>query len=134
MDKKWSGIPISTGIGALISLAVTLTGSAILSSLILAEKVGEGSIAVGSVVIQLLAAIIGSWCATMISKQQRLQTALLSGVGYYLLLLATTAMLFDGQYKGVGITALVIFAGCCFVLLISGKNSSKRRWSKKAYR
>ena len=134
MDKKWTGLPISAGIGTLISLLVTLAGSAIVTWLIITEKAGEGSIAVASVVIQLLASIIGAWCAVAVSKQQRLQAVLLSGVGYYLVLLATTALFFGGQYKGLGITALIVFAGCGLVVLISGKNSSKKRWSKKAYR
>ena len=134
MDKKWSGLPISAGIGALISLLVTLAGSAIISSLIITEKVGEGSIGFASVVIQLLAAIIGAWCAVIISKKQRLQVALLSGAGYYLMLLAATALFFGGQYTGLGITALIVFAGCGLVVLITGKNSSKKRWSQRAYR
>ena len=134
MNKKWFGIPICAGIGMLISLTVTLIGCAIMSSLILAEKLGEGSVAASTVVIRLLASIVGAWIATMISKQQRLQVALLSGVLYYLALLATTALSFGGQYQGLGISALIVFAGCGLVILISGKNSEKKRWSKKAYR
>lgn len=134
MNKKWTGLPIGAGIGTLISMLMTLAGSAIISWLIVSEKVGEGSVSVAAMMIQLLAATIGSWCAVAISKQQRLQTALITGVGYYLVLLATTAMFFGGQYKGMGITALIVFAGCGLVALISGKTSSKKRWSKKAYR
>ena len=134
MDKKWTCIPISAGIGTLISLAVTLAGSAMVSSLILGEKMGEGSIVVGTVVIRLLAAIVGACCAVAISKQHRLQVALLAGAGYYLVLLATTALFFGGQYQGIGISALIVFAGCGLVILISGKKSGKRKWSNKAYR
>ena len=134
MDKKWTGIPISAGIGTLISLAVTLAGSAIVSSLIMGQKIGEGSMVACSMLIKLLAAIIGSWCAVAISKQQRLQVALLSSAGYYLVLLATTALFFGGQYTGLGISALIVFAGCGLVILISGKKSGKRKWSKKSYR
>ena len=126
-------VPIGLATGALVSIVVTFVGSAALSWLVLSEKVGEQGIGYGSMSILLIAAILGAWTAVASIQKQRLQMCVLSGLIYYLLLLAITALFFGGQYTGMWVTALVILIGVLIVAFFPNK-SGKMKFRKRPYR
>lgn len=128
------GIPAGVGLGALISLLITLVGAALVSYLIAAEKIGEGTIGFSALIILSVAAAIGAWCAVSVVKRLRLQVSMMSGGSYYLILLALTALFFGGQYEGMGVSALIILAGCALVALIPSKSGKIFRKKKRSYR
>lgn len=138
MNKKVTGrafaIPVGLGIGALISLLVTLAGAAFLSYLITAELMGEGTIGFASMIIMGIATVVGALGAVGLVKRLRLQVCMMTGGCYYLLLLAMTALFFGGRYQGMGVSALVILAGCALVAFIPVKSGYSRKRSKMAYR
>ena len=136
--KKVSGaamtIPAGLGIGLLVSMVITLAGAAAASHLVASEKIGEGSIGFAAMIILALASVMGAWCAISLVKRQRLQVCMMAGGCYYLTLLAITALLFGGQYQGMGVTAIVIAVGCSLVALLPNKIGSKIKTKKRAYR
>ena len=128
------GIPAGLGIGALISLLTTLAGAALVSYLVAAEKIGEGTIGVSAMIILAVAAAVGAWCAVCVVKRLRLQVCMMTGACYYLSLLALTALFFGGRYQGMGISALIVLGGCTLVALIPSKNGQFFKKGKRAYR
>lgn len=127
-------IPAGLGISLLVSMIITLAGAAAASHLIASEKIGEGSIGFAAMVILAIAAIMGAWCAISLVKRLRLQVCMMAGGCYYLTLLAMTALLFGGQYQGMGVTAIVILAGCAVVAFFPTKMGGNRKHKKRAYR
>ena len=123
----------AAGIGAGGSMIVTLALTALAASFVQREIVGETSQDALSAGILVLSAICGSLLAVSITEYRRLVVCLSAGAVYFLLLLSCTAMLFDGAYSHVGITALAILGGCGAVILLAlnaGKRSSARRRTK----
>ena len=138
MNKKVKGItmgvPVGLAIGVLISLIITLAGTALASYLLVKEKIGEGTIGFAAILILSIAAIIGALCAVSVVKRLRLQVCLMTGAGYYLSLLALTALFFGGRYQGMGISALIVLGGCALVAFIPTKSGQFFKKKKRAYR
>lgn len=139
-NRKVSGraksIPAGLGIGLAISMVITLFGSLIIAILLDSQNMQEQSIGYGSMVLLLLSSAAGAVTAATTVKRQLLPVCMLSGSCYYAALLAITALFFGGQYQGMGVTALMILAGCgtVAVILARGKRSGSRHHKKTAYR
>ena len=127
-------IPAGLGIGLLISLLLTFGGAAALSHLIATEKIGEGAMGYGIMVILAIASAMGAWGATSFIKKMYLQVCLMAGACYYLTLLAITALFFGGQYQGVGVSGIIIMITSLVMAFIPRKNGSPLKARKKAYR
>ena len=136
--KKVTGtamaIPAGLGIGIAASLAVTLLGAAFIAWLIAGERIGEASTGYGAMAILVLASAVGAFVSSSLIKRLRLQICLLSGVGYFLMLLGMTALFFGGQYQGMGVSGITVLIGCVAIAFLPGKNSRNGRKRKFAYR
>lgn len=128
------GIAAGLAFALLASLAVTLAGSALTALLVSSEKIGEGAIGYAAMMILALASVLGAWVAVILVKRLRLQVAMLSGGCYYLMLLAMTALLFGGQYQGMGTTAIIVLAGSALIAFLPAKGSKTGKRKKMAYR
>lgn len=138
--KKATGMamsmPVGLALGGTVSLIVTLIMSAIIAKLVDGEVIAENAIGYGALFTLLSAAMAGAFCSSRKIKRQRLLVCLLSGLIYYITLLSITAIFFGGQYKGMGVTALVIAGGCGAVILMGmrqGKVKGKA-FRKKVHR
>ncbi len=128
------GIPGGLGLGILVCLLITLMGAALTAWLVTSERIGEGTTGYAAMVILALSSAVGSLVAVHFVKRLRLQVCMLTGGLYYLTLLAMTALLFGGQYQGMGISAIIILAGCAIVAFLPSKNGRVGLKRKKAYR
>ena len=128
------GIPGGLGLGLLVSLVITFAGAAVTAWLIVAEKIGEGTTGYAVMLILALASVLGALVAVNFVKRLRLQVCMLTGGCYYLTLLAMTALLFGGQYQGMGVSAVIILAGCALVAFLPTKNRRMGKMKIKAYR
>lgn len=128
------GIPAGLGLGILISLVITLAGAAVTAWLMTTEAMGEESTGYAAMIILALASGAGALSAVHLIKRLRLQMCLLSGACYYLTLLAMTALLFGGQYQGMGVSAIVILAVCALIAFIPSKNRQTGKKRNRAYR
>ena len=131
-----SSLPFGVGLGLLLSIVTTLMGAAILGYLIVGERIGEDAIGVGSMIVLILASLVGSITAINLVKRLRIQVCSLVALGYYLSLLACTALFFGGQYTGMLTTGIVILVSCGGVALLYTflNNGGKVKRRKKAYR
>ena len=84
--------------------------------------------------ILALAAVIGTWIAVMLIKRLRLQMSLLFAGCFYLVLLSMTALLFGGQYQGMGVSAVIVLAGSMAIAFLPSKGMKIGKKKKMAYR
>lgn len=137
VNKKVTGkaVPMAAGlgIGLAVSMALTMIGGAVTANLILTEKIGEGAIGYGAILILLLSSAMGAWLAAVLIKSRWMVVCLGAGGSYYLTLLGITALFFGGQYQGMGVTALVILGGCGAVGLLGLRAGNGTRKRTKKY-
>lgn len=102
-------VGIATGVG--VGLGLTLLAVAILAKLLDLEKMPWEQIGYGVMGTMLTASFLAGITAYSRIKRQRLLVCMLTGVGYFGILLALTALFFGGQYQGALVTGLLVLAG-----------------------
>ncbi len=120
--------------GALISLTVTLISSALMAKLIDMEKLQWENVGYGIMLLLLAASFAGAITAYGKIRRRRLFVCGISGVIYFCLLLAVTALFFGGQYEAVGVTAAMVAAGSGTAGLLGIKGEGSGRWKNKKRR
>lgn len=133
---KSVSLPAGIGIGVGTSLLASVTAVAVLAALVNAEKLNIGSITVVTALVHLISSFLGGWLATLLTKQKRLVTALSTAAGYLLVMIGMTALIFDGQYQGIGLALLMVFIGSGAVILLGmrGNKGRIRKHKISAYR
>ena len=122
--KRYNGrastIPAGLALAGTVSLILTLLGAAVTAWLILRGNFPVGWAGYCAMVILLLSSTAGA--ATAVSRIQRLrvQMCLAAGGIYYLCLVLITALFFGGQYRGMGVTGLLVFCGSGLIILLGG--------------
>lgn len=127
-------IPVGIAFALLVSMIMTLAGAALTALLVSSEKIGEGAIGYMVILILAITSVIGALIAVMSVKRLRLQVSMIFGGSYYLLLLAMTALLFGGQYQGMGITAMIVLTGSALIAFLPAKGFKIGKRKKMAYR
>lgn len=135
-NKRAGGRASSTAaglaIGAVLSMAITVGGCAVVAWLIARETLREEALGYGVMAVLFLSALIGALVAAGRIKRRRLIMCLASGGIYFLLLIAMTALFFGGQYGAVGATALCVVCGSLVAALANrGQGRSVKRRHKK---
>lgn len=126
-----SSMPGGLAWGALVSMGLTLVGSGLVAFLVDRGSMPVDGIGYGAMVILMVSALSGAWTAWKKVKRLRLQVCLISGGIYYLMLLGVTMLFFGGQFRGMGVTALVVACGSILAILAG---FSKGRGGKRRYR
>lgn len=140
MAKKQNGkafaIPSGIALGILVAVVITLLGGILLTWLIAGERMELGALGYGIMAIQFLGGVTGAVVAMLAVKHQKMQVCLLTGLGYLLVLLASNALFFGGQYDGVLTTGLILLAGCGITAILGSREAKggKRRRRKPVYR
>ena len=122
----WTAIVKAAVLGAGGSMGITLLLTALATSLVGRETVGESSVDALTAGILILSSIGGSLLGAAVAGHHRLQVCLATGGMYFLLLIGCTALLFDGVYRGVGVTALAILGGSGASALVGLKEGKRR--------
>ena len=123
-------IPGALTLSGSLELILTVFSSAVLAKLIEFQRIQEQNIGYGVIGMLLVISFLGAVLAAEKVKHQRLMVCLLSGVVYWCLLLAITALFFGGQYEAVGETGLLILSGSAIAALIGlhkGNHMARRR-------
>ena len=121
------GIPKAIAIGTIVGVITTLILSSLGAYAMDAEIIGEGSYSYISVVTLFISSVAGALMSIGISKKKRLPICLLVGVAYFLSLVSITALFYNGAYKGIGETMLVIAAGVISVGLLGLRAGNKAK-------
>lgn len=112
--------------GGLTSMGITLAGAMLSAAMISGGRIGEAHVGYCSLIIILLSSLLGSLLAAKLIKHRWVYVCTLTGVVYYGVLLSITALFFGGQYQGMGVTALLVIAGCG-VSILMGMRGDRRR-------
>lgn len=131
-----ASLPGGLAIGAAVSIVTTVLVSAISAHLISSELLAQENIGYCAIAALVCSTILGAWMAVARIKRQKFAVSLLSGLIYYLVLLSVTALFFGGQYRGMGVTLIIVALASVAAALITGRGGKqphpKRR--KKSYR
>ena len=122
-----SSMPAGLAAGAGVSLGLTLVLAVIVAKLVDSGTLMEDSIGYCAMGILLCASICGAAVSVGRIKRQKAAVCGASGIIYYGMLVAMTAMFFGGQYNGMGVTALMVLCGCGVVLLLGMRQSRGAR-------
>ena len=122
INKKVNGtassIPAGISFGCGTSLLMDVAGAMIFAKLIDAEVLAENAIGYSAMAVLLVSSFAGARTAYAKIKRRKLLSCLICGGAYYCVLLAMTALIFGGQYQGMGVTALLVAVGSmCAVML-----------------
>lgn len=120
----------SVTMGSTVSVVVTMIIVAVFAALISTETITPAWADYCALAALLLSATLGSVTAVRSATEKQLYMSLAVGGVYLIVLLAMTALLFGGQYRGVGVSAFVVFSGAILAVLIGqrrGKRSKSRR-------
>ena len=133
LTAKAVTIPVGLVLGVGTALVVTGIGAGVGAWAVLWGFVPEAVIGYLAMAILLLSAATGAAVATGTIQRLRAQMCLAAGSGYFLSLLVVTAAFFGGQYRGMGVTALMVLCGSVLVILLApgGKNRAGCRRRKK---
>ena len=115
--------PLIKGIlwGAACTMIITFLLSIALAWFLSAEYMSAENIGYGILVGTLVSSVAGCAVGCAISQQKRLIVCAGIGVSYFLLLISVTALLFDGMYQSMGVTALLILGSALATALVPGR-------------
>lgn len=134
MKSIGKNLPKALLFGTLAGLGITLLLAAITATMISMEKIGESA---GNL-LSMVTILAGSVAASLITagKADNMQAihALIGGLCYYLSLLCTGALLFDGVGQGVLPTAMVVFAGSISVALLQMRGKTKAHYKPPKFK
>ena len=121
-----TGIAIGTGISLLTALGLA-AGAA---SLVLAEKISEGSMVFAALGILFISGLIGSIVAAkLIGRMPAIVCGIVILV-YFLILLGTNILFFDGAMAGIGSGLLAMipaYGAACLISLQKGRKKVTRK-------
>lgn len=127
-QSPWAIIGKGAAIGAGVSMLMTVALTALAAALVGHQTVGESSVGILTLGILILSAGAGGVIGCACTGHHRLAVSVASGCAYYLGLLACSALLFDGVFKGAGPTALAVMGSSAAVALL-GLKEGKRSYS-----
>ena len=128
-------MPAGITVGVGVSLAVMLAGAALLAWLISSERMDMNHVGYGTAVLHILASAVGSVVGWNAVKHRHLMVSGICCAGYYAALLLI-ALLFGGQFAGMGVTALTVLVGGGIPLIfgLMGNRGGVRKRKFNAYR
>lgn len=118
-------LPAGLAFGAVVSMIATVLIAFVGAQMIMKEVLLQEQIGYCSMAALLTGTISGAIAASRKVKHRKIIVCMLSGCVYLCLLLASTALLFGGQYDGFGVTAITIFIGSIASALVTLKAGEK---------
>lgn len=131
MKKKQFGIGVTMAIGVGISVAAMLAGIAISAGLIISDRMPVSAQGYCVMVIAVVSSFLGAVAVLRKAEGKKLIISTLFAAVYVLVLLGISALLFEGQYQGIGVTALLILCGATVGAFL-GTKDKKRGISRKS--
>ena len=114
---KKASVPAGLVTGILTSLGFLFLGASILAWMINKEMLEKKATGYGVMMLLIVASYMGCKVGYIRIKEKRRIISGMVGVVLMLILLSVTALFFDGQYSGVGVTLMQILCGCGLAVL-----------------
>lgn len=129
-----ASIPIGVTAGTSTSLLITFASSAALTWLALEGKVTDRMVGYILMGILLAASVIGALFSAVRIQRRWMLVSLLTGGLYYLILLVSTAVFFGGNYRGIGVTGVLVLVGSLIAGCLGLRANGHRTKGYKKYR
>jgi len=119
-------------IGIIAGIAMMLLSIGVFAMMISKEMISEAGTDYCSVAVLLLSGFVASLVAISHYKKMKIWISVITGVVYSAVLLGMTAVFFDGEYRGILVTVMVVLSGCMIATILArkGNNTQKLRRSK----
>ena len=124
---KAVSMPLGLSIGLLYSILVLAAGIAVSAKLIESEIMEQAHMGYGILVTLMASAWIGAMAASHKIKRRRLAVCMLSGILLLGTLLAANALLFGGNYRGVGESGMLILCGSTLAVFSDLQKKGRKR-------
>ena len=123
----------SITLGVVLSVMLMLMGTFVVSWLLGHERIETDKLGISALIVTEMAAVAGSAFSAIRMRKAILPVAVGTGLGFFVIQLSVTAMLFDGQYQGVLVTLLAVVGASVAVALVVLKylNQSKKYRKKR---
>lgn len=128
--------PVGLLTGAVVSIVLTIFLAAVTAWIVLNGIMDTKLIGYFSMLILAIAATSGAAAAAGLIKHRKMIVCLLSGIIYYVILIAVNGLMFGCSCQGAGVMAILVFGGCTGVgtLAQRGKYTSGSKRKKHKYR
>ena len=129
---KVTNVPITIGVGLLLSLIITVLAAILIAMMIIGERMEPSHIYFGSAATLLLASFIGALYVVLTMSEKRLLFSTISGVVYFLVLICITLVFFDGMFTNVWQALILVTGGSISagVIKMNSKKTRYRKWRK----
>lgn len=119
--KSGDSMTVAVLTGSIVSVMSALAGAALVAKLVDGEWLQEDAIGYAVPLLLILSSYLGCRiCAARCGKKW--MGCLLTALLYVVLLVSVNALLFDGQYSGVGVTLLTVTGGAGMAMLPEKRN------------
>lgn len=127
-----SSLIIGAGIGSLVTLILSGVAAAMMLNGVIQES-AVGMTVMGVILVSVATAALVSACML---KRRWMLVCIGAGALYFLLLLASTALFFGGEYQGFFVTAALCVggSGAIGLLGLKGQGGGKRKMKKLHFR
>lgn len=127
-------MPAGIGIGAALSMLIMVIGCGIVAWMLDREVIPSEGIGYAAMIILLLTSFVGAIAAIGLVKRRNLLVCLIQTGTYFALLLLINGMMFGGAVSGVGVTAMILFAGAGCAFLLGTHRGGKKMGKPKRWR
>lgn len=121
-------------LGIIAAIAMMLFSAGVFAIMISKEIISEAGTGYCSVTVLLLSSFSASLVAISNYKKMRIWTSVITGVTYSAVLLGMTAVFFDGEYRGILVTVMVVLSGCMIATILSRKGNNTLRLQRNKNR
>ena len=133
LKRKGTALPglgkcVMTGTG--VAVCMSLAISMVITTMLNCEKITEAGMGYGVLAMLLMASYSGGYTACKLRKEQRLSSSLLTGAMYFVILAAVTILFFDGRFRGVGESVLLIVCGCTLAAMWTSRRNKGGKMRK----
>ena len=131
-QSKATSVPITIGVGLLLSLIITVLAAVLIAMMVISERMEPGHIYFGSAATLLLASFIGALYVVLMMGEKKLLFSMVTGGAYFLVQVCVSMLFFDGMIANVW-QALILVIGGSFsagIIKMNSKKNSYRKWKK----
>ena len=134
--KKNPSLIKTAVVSIFFSTIIMLIGSVIIATMLDKEQLKETHIGYGVIVLLIISTWAGVKLAGGNAPEQKLLLSLITGTGYFVLLLIITVLFFHGRFSGMIETGLLILCGSFLGIMPGFKKNKPGKGikRKKSYR
>ena len=116
-------------VGTIAALVITIAVALLLTQLILSDKMDFTVLGYSAMIMLPLASAVSALISVGIVKRRRMQTAMLAGVAYFVMLSLINFIFFGGHFDGLLVTILLILGGafCVGIWGIRGERGHHKK-------